>query len=130
MKRKAGTGNLTQKTDAFRENYAIRAGGESTNSGLKRKTGLGRVRTRGRPRVSLAVILRCAGWNVFRALTTLKKRGIRDFAAFAESFWRRLAGLRSFDSATRHRYAAKIVFYALPPNIPPRPPLSRHLAAA
>ena len=32
-----------QSTDAFKENYAIRAGGESVNSGLKRKTDMGRV---------------------------------------------------------------------------------------
>ena len=32
---------------------------------LKRKTGMGRVRTRGRPRVSLAVFLRCAGKMLF-----------------------------------------------------------------
>lgn len=76
-----------QKTEAFRENYAIRAGGESCNSGLKRRTGMGRVRTRGRPRVSMAVILRCAGWNILRALTALKRRGIRDFAASAGAFF-------------------------------------------
>ena len=72
-----------QATDAFRQNYSIRAGGESVNSGLKRRTGMGRVRTRGQPRVRMAVLLRCAGWNVFRALAALKKRGIRDLAAFA-----------------------------------------------
>jgi len=72
-----------QSTQAFRQNYAIRAGGESVNSGLKRRTGMGRVRTRGRPRVRMAVLLRCAGWNVFRALAALKKRGIRHLAAFA-----------------------------------------------
>jgi len=72
-----------QATDAFKENYAIRAGGESVNSGLKRKTGMGRVRTRGQPRVRMAVLFRCAGWNVIRALAALKKRGIRNFEAAA-----------------------------------------------
>ena len=119
-----------QTTDAFRENYAIRAGGESVNSGLKRKTGLGRIRTRGRPRVGLAVMLRCAGWNVRRALTALKKRGIRDFAALAAAFSRRFAGLCSFESARRRRYAAKIIFYALQPKIPRRRPADSRLAAA
>lgn len=119
-----------QKTDAFRENYAIRAGGESTNSGLKRKTGLGRVRTRGRPRVSLAVMLRCAGWNIFRALTALKKRGIRDFAAFAEAFLRRLAGLRCFETTARRRCATKMVLNALQPKFPPQRPADKHLAVA
>ena len=68
-----------QATDAFRENDAIRGGGESVNAGLKRKTGMGRLRIRGSPRVRMAVLLRCAGWNLFRALTALKQRGIRDF---------------------------------------------------
>jgi len=75
-----------QATDAFREHYAVRSGGESVNSGLKRRTGMGRVRTRGSPRVRLAVMLRCAGWNLFRALAAFKKRGIRDFVAQAATF--------------------------------------------
>jgi hypothetical protein len=72
-----------QTTEAFRTKYAIRAGGESVNSGLKRRMGVGRVRTRGRPRVRMAVLLRCAGWNLFRALAALKKRGKRAAAAAA-----------------------------------------------
>ena len=71
-----------QATDAFRENYAIRGGGESVNSGLKRKTGMGRLRVRGSPRVRMAILLRCAGWNLFRALAAMKKRGIKDLAGF------------------------------------------------
>jgi len=80
-----------QATEAFGGNYRIRGGGESVNSGLKRKTGMGRVRTRGQPRVAMAVMLRCAGWNVFRALAAFKKRGIRDFAALAAAFSRILS---------------------------------------
>jgi hypothetical protein len=71
-----------QATDAFRENYAIRGGGESVNAGLKRKTGMGRLRVRGAPRVRMAVLLRCAGWNLFRALAAMKQRRIGGFAAF------------------------------------------------
>ena len=82
-----------QATEAFGGNYRVRGGGESVNSGLKRKTGMGRVRTRGQPRVAMAVILRCAGWNVFRALAAFKKRGIRDLAAFAAAFCRILGVL-------------------------------------
>jgi len=81
-----------QTTDAFKENYSIRAGGESVNSGLKRKTGMGRLRTRGQPRVRMAVLFRCAGWNLFRALATLKKRGIRNFKAAAASLGRIVSG--------------------------------------
>ena len=50
-----------QVTEAFRENYAIRGGGESVNAGLQRKKGLGRLRVRGSSRVRLAVLLRGAG---------------------------------------------------------------------
>jgi hypothetical protein len=92
-----------QKTEAFQVNYAIRAGGESVNSGLKRRTGMGRVRTRGRPRVRMAVMLRCAGWNVLRALTALKKRGIRDFAALTAASGRHAAGLCVRMAAARDR---------------------------
>ena len=80
-----------QATDAFRKNYAIRAGGDSVNAGLKRKMGMGRLRVRRLPRVRMAVLLRCAGWNLLRALTALKQRGIRGFASFLEA----LASLES-----------------------------------
>lgn len=75
-----------QATDAFREHYSIRSGGESVNSGLKRKTGLGRLRVRGLPRVRLAVMLRCAGWNLFRALSAFRRRGRRCFRGFWSAF--------------------------------------------
>ena len=80
-----------QATDAFRANYAIRGGGESVNSALKRKMGMGRLRVRGSPRVRMAVMLRCAGWNFLRALRALKKRGISDFVAVFARVWRLVA---------------------------------------
>ena len=86
--RRVAARRAEQATDAFREHYRIRSGGESVNSGLKRKMGMGRVRTRGSPRVRMAVLLRCAGWNILRALAALKKRGIRDFVAWMEAFCR------------------------------------------
>ena len=91
--RRLASRRAEQATNAFQENYRIRAGGESVNSGLKRKTGMGRVRTRGSPRVRMAVMFRCAGWNMFRALAAFRKRGIRAFAAFAAAFCRILSGL-------------------------------------
>ena len=75
-----------QTTDEFNENYAIRGGIESTNSGIKRKTGLGRLRVRGRPRVQMSVQLKCAGWNILRALSIMKMRGIRDIPAAVASY--------------------------------------------
>jgi len=119
-----------QKTDAFRANYAIRAGGESVNSGLKRRTGVGRVRTRGLPRVRMAVILRCAGWNVIRALTAWRRRGIGDFAAFAGALSRRLAGLACSKSGVKRRDAALGVLDALQPTISLRLPGRKLLVAA
>lgn len=73
-----------QSTEAFVENYSIRGGGESVNSGLKRKTGMGRLRVRGRPNMKLGVLLRCAGWNLSRAVAALKKRGIANFGGLLD----------------------------------------------
>ena len=88
--RRLASRRAEQATEAFRENYAIRAGGESVNSGLKRRMGMGRLRTRGRLRVRMAVLLRCAGWNLMRALTALKRRRKQAAAASAGEFSRRI----------------------------------------
>ena len=56
-----------QATEVFRQRYRLRAGIEGTNSGLKRCTGLGRLRVRGRPRVFMAIYLKITGWNILRA---------------------------------------------------------------
>lgn len=55
-----------EETDEFKERYANRAGIEATNSELKRKHGLGRLRVRRQPRVQLAVYLKAAACNVKR----------------------------------------------------------------
>lgn len=59
-----------QATDAFRENYRTRSGIESTNSGLKRRTGMSRLRCRGGPRVFHRIVMKVCGWNVLRAAAT------------------------------------------------------------
>lgn len=64
-----------QETNVFRERYAKRAGLESTNSGLKRRLGLGQLRVRGRRAVSHALYLKVAGWNLLRAAASGKLRG-------------------------------------------------------
>lgn len=56
-----------EATDEFCKRYAKRAGIESTNSGIKQVTGLGQLRVRGMPRVSMAIILKATGWNILRA---------------------------------------------------------------
>ena len=92
-----------QSTDEFRKRYAIRAGIESLNSQLKRKMGMGRLRVRGSPRVSFAVLLRCAGWNLLCALRAMKKRGIRDFSAYFGRFYVFVRSL-IFSAARFHRF--------------------------
>ena len=64
-----------QETEVFRERYAKRSGLESTNSGLKRRLGLGQLRVRGRRSVSHALYLKVAGWNLLRAAASGKLRG-------------------------------------------------------
>ena len=59
-----------QATDAFKEAYQIRAGIESTNGGLKRREGLGRLRCRGRPRVFYKIVMKICGSNILRAAVT------------------------------------------------------------
>lgn len=63
-----------QDTEAFRDSYSIRSGGESAFSGLKRRLGLGRLRVRGRPAVSYKVWMKVAAWNVLRAAASEKLR--------------------------------------------------------
>ena len=66
-----------EKTDAFKERYAKRSGIESTNSGLKRRLGLGKLRVRGRKAVYHAILLKVAGWNLHQAVAALRKRAAK-----------------------------------------------------
>ena len=76
-----------QVTEVFRERYKIRGGIEGTNSGLKRKTGLGRLRVRGRPAVFHAIYFKIAGWNIMRASVCAKMRQIVYARANMAVFW-------------------------------------------
>ena len=58
----------------FRERYARRSGIESTNSGLKNRLGLKRLRVRGRGSVFHVILHKVAGWNVLRAAASQKMR--------------------------------------------------------
>lgn len=66
------------KEPGWKKRYRIRSGSEATNSELKRKHGMGRLRVRRRPRVVLAVTFKIAACNVKRWL-----RGRRSEAAAA-----------------------------------------------
>ena len=63
-----------EATDEFRTVYSKRSGIESTNSGIKRRTGMSRLRVRGKESVFQAMILRMAGWNILQAAKTEKAR--------------------------------------------------------
>jgi DDE family transposase len=63
-----------QKTDVFKERYAMRSGIESTNSGVKNRLGLGKLPVRGRESVFRVVWHKLAGWNVLRAAASTKLR--------------------------------------------------------
>jgi hypothetical protein len=75
-----------QETEVFRTRYRRRSGIESTNSGLKRRTGLGRLRVRGRTRVFQAIYLKIAGWNILRAATCATMRKLVQTRARAAVF--------------------------------------------
>jgi len=83
-----------QDTEIFRERYKTRGGIEGTNSGLKRKTGLGQLRVRGRPAVFHAIYLKIAGWNILRASVCAKMRQIVYTRANMAAFWFNFAFLR------------------------------------
>ena len=76
-----------ETTDVFRERYRVRGGIEGTNSGLKPRTGLGRVRVRGGPRVFHPIHLKITGWNILRASVCAKMREIVHQRAQATVFW-------------------------------------------
>ena len=86
-----------ERTEEFQEKYRKRSGIESTNSLLKRVTGLGRLRVRGRDSVFMSIYLKVAGWNVLRAAAVRsvieKLTKTRETARFGK--WIRNPGLPS-----------------------------------
>jgi hypothetical protein len=63
-----------QETPVFTERYARRSGIESTNSGLKNRLDLKRLKVRGRGSVFRVIQHKLAGWNVLRAAASKKLR--------------------------------------------------------
>ena len=76
-----------EATEVFQQRYRIRGGIEGTNSGLKRRTGLGQLRVRGQPRVFSSILLKVAGWNILRAAACAKIRQIVYARANVAVFW-------------------------------------------
>ena len=67
---------VEEQTEVFRDRYRMRSGIEATNSGLKNRLGLGRLRVRGRPGVYRVIQHKIAGWNVLRASASAKMREV------------------------------------------------------
>jgi hypothetical protein len=65
-----------QETPVFAERYRMRSGIESTNSGLKNRLGLKRLRVRGRGSVFRVILHKIAGWNLLRAAASTKLRAL------------------------------------------------------
>jgi hypothetical protein len=81
----------TQEGHEFREKYRLRSGIESTNSILKRVTGMSRLRVRGKAAVFSVMLLKVAGFNILRSIKNRKlmKRWGRIWGGF-------FAGLRVY----------------------------------
>ena len=103
-----------QATEVFRERYKVRGGIEGTSSGLKRKTGLGRLRVRGREAVDHAIYLKIAGWNIMRASVCAKMRQIVWERANRSAFWfdfgllKMTIRVRSVRAAVRRRFLLRL----------------------
>jgi hypothetical protein len=63
-----------EQTDEFRDRYRWRAGIEATNSSLKRRMKMKRLRVRGFKAVKTAILLKLTGWNLFRAVALRNQR--------------------------------------------------------
>lgn len=61
-----------EKTEEWKQRYRPRSGIEGTNSGLKRRLGLGRLRVRGRKSVYNVLFLKVTGWNILRAAAAIR----------------------------------------------------------
>jgi hypothetical protein len=66
-----------EQTDEFRDKYRWRAGIEGTNSSLKRRLGLKRLRVRGWKAVKASILLKLTGWNLLRAVA-MRARGMKN----------------------------------------------------
>ncbi len=74
--RRTASRRREEATEVFRDRYQRRSGIEGTNSGIKRRTGLGQLRVRGAPRVFHTIYLKITGWNILRASVCAKMREI------------------------------------------------------
>ena len=76
QQRRTAARHVEQETEVFRDRYRKRSGIESTNSGLKNRLGLGRLRVRGRGSVFRVIQHKLAGWNLLRGAASAKLRAV------------------------------------------------------
>jgi hypothetical protein len=67
-----------EATEEWKDRYRLRAGIEGTNSGLKKRMGLGQLRVRGKKSVFNVVLLKVTGWNIFRAAAAVARKRKRE----------------------------------------------------
>jgi len=67
-----------EQTNEFRDRYRWRSGIEATNSCVKRRLGMSRLRVRGFKAVKLSILLKLTGWNVLCAVAL---RGLQSTKA-------------------------------------------------
>jgi len=90
-----------QDTKVFEERYALRAGIESTNSGLKNRLRLGKLRVRGRGSVFRVIWHKITGWNLLRAAASEKVRAV---IAKAMAIQAKLRGSTQSGKASNHGF--------------------------
>jgi hypothetical protein len=89
-----------QETPEWRNDYKIRAGIEGTNSAIKRKTGLDRLRVRGAQSVDYAILMKVAGWNILRAACSKKMRGYLPTQAILKRLMGQISPLAELTTAS------------------------------
>jgi len=114
-----------QETDVFRERYKVRGGIEGTNSSLKRKTGLGRLRVRGKPAVAHAIYLKIAGWNILRASVCATIREIVWERAGKAALWPDVGLLKIIRAVKTGFAATRSQFLKVWRNVEKLPMLSK-----
>jgi Transposase DDE domain len=65
-----------QESEAWKDRYRRRAGSESTNRGLDRRTGIKELRVRGMQSVAHSIYAKVMGWNILQSARALAKVGI------------------------------------------------------
>jgi hypothetical protein len=112
-----------ENTTIFRERYQRRAGIEGTNSGLKRRVGLARLRVRGKAHVFSAIRNKVTGWNIRRAAACTKMREIVARKAKSAVFAAIFVLQDCINAHLEPQESGLAIFYCKFPNSAPQPRL-------